>query len=472
LTDNGDQTGTPHTPPAASSAMGDDGLRRIFRALRHRSYKLFFAGQLVSLIGTFLTMNATNWLVLRLTNSPAKLGLVGFAGQIPTFALAPFAGVWVDRLNRRRLIVITQTLAMIQSFALAALAISGRINVAEVLALSLFQGLINAFDMPARQAFLVEMVTDRQDLPNAIALNSTMVHGARVLGPAFAGLLIGFFGEGMCFTIDGISYIGVILALLAMNVAPRPSRHDGSVLADLKEGLKYIWGHVPIRVLLIVMSLISLTGMPAMAVLLPVFGKGFGGNGKWGPLAYGILGACSGVGALTAAIYLASRRTVVGLGRIMAIAMFVLSAGIIVFGASRYLALSIFIAPVVGWGMITVFASANTLLQTLTDDDKRGRVMSFFAMAFVGMTPWGSLLAGYIAWRLTPRDGGINASVVGASHTLWIEGGLCLLAATWFTMMLPGLRKLIRPIYQKKGILPAVAEGLRAATRLTEVGEE
>jgi MFS family permease len=472
LTEGGDQTGTPESarPPAVA---GDDGMRRIFRALRHRNYRLFFGGQLVSLIGTFLTMNATNWLVLRLTNSPAELGLVGFAGQIPTFALAPFAGVWVDRVNRRRLIVITQTLAMVQSFALAALALSHRINVIEVLVLSLFQGLINSVDMPARQAFLVEMVTDRNDLANAIALNSTMVHGARVLGPAFAGILIGFFGEGMCFTLDGISYIGVILALLAMTVAPRPVRQNASVAADFKEGLKYIWGHVPIRVLLIVMTLISLTGMPAMAVLLPVFGAWFGGMGsRWGPLAYGILGASSGIGALSAAIYLASRRTVVGLGRVMTIAMFVLSVGIILFGASRYLPLSILIAPVIGWGMITVFASANTLLQTLTDDDKRGRVMSFFAMAFVGMTPWGSLIAGYLAARLTPRGGGADAAVIGAGHTLLIEGGLCVLAATAFALMLPGLRKLIRPIYQRKGILPAVATGLQAAARITEVGEE
>ncbi|HTW95634.1 MAG TPA: MFS transporter [Tepidisphaeraceae bacterium] len=466
-TGNGNQNASP-----AAANSRDGGLRHVFRALRHRNYKLFFAGQLVSLIGTFLTFNATNWLVLRLTNSPAALGLVGFAGQIPSFILAPFAGVWVDRLNRRRLIVCTQTLAMVQSFALAALALPHIINMPEIIGLSLFQGLINAFDMPARQAFLVEMVTDREDLPNAIALNSTMVHTARILGPAMAGLLIGFFGEGLCFTIDGASYIAVIVALLAMTVIPRPSRWEGSVLKDFKEGIKYVWGHVPIRALLIVMSLLSLTGLPAMAVLLPIFGKQFGHSARWGPMAYGLLGACTGVGALAGAIYLASRRSVVGLGRIMTIAMFCLSFGLIAFGFSPYLIVSALIAPIIGWGMLTLLASTNTLLQTLTDDDKRGRVMSFFSVAFVGMTPWGSLLVGWIAQRLSPRRAAIDVAVVGASRTLCLEGGLCVIAAIAFAMLLPGLRKLIRPIYQRKGILPVVAEGLQAASQSAEVGEE
>lgn len=433
------------------------GAAHIFRALRHRNYKLFFAGQLVSLIGSFLTLTATSWLVLRMTGSAQMLGVVAFSGQIAMFVLAPFAGVWVDRLNRRHLLVITQTLAMAESFALAALALSHRITVGQIICLNLFQGTINAFDMPGRQAFLVEMVTDREDLANAIALNSTMVHGARLLGPALAGILIGLFGEGICFTIDGISYLGVIAALLAMHVAPRVIRKPRSVLVELKEGLNYVWHFLPIRVLLLVIGVISLTGMPALSVLMPIYAAHFAGTSGAGARLYGLLGGASGLGAVIGSVYLASRKSVVGLGRLIPIAAIAFATAMAAFAISRVLWISFLIVPLAGWGMITLFASCNTILQTVADDDKRGRVMSFFSMAFVGMTPFGNLLAGELAARLTPMG---QEAVVGATWTLIVEAFICLLAAGAFIALMPTLRKMVRKVYMDKGIIPAESPGL------------
>jgi MFS family permease len=450
---------------ASSVPDAFEGIRsRLFRALRHRNYQLFFAGQSVSLIGSFLTLTATSWLVMRMTGSAMMLGVVAFSGQIAMFAISPFAGVWVDRLNRKRLLVITQTLAMLESFTLAFLALRQIITVPEIIALNLFQGVINAFDMPGRQAFLVEMVTDRQDLPNAIAMNSIMVHFARLLGPAMAGLLIWWVGEGYCFLIDGISYIGVIIALFAMRVAPRPMPTARSVVLEMKEGFHYVWHFLPIRVLLLTMAIISLTGMPALAVLLPIYAQHFTGSSSGaGARVYGLLGAVSGLGALTAAFNLARRRTVVGLGRLIAIAAFVFAAALAAFALSRSIWLSVLMVPAAGWGAISLFASCNTLLQTLADEDKRGRVMSFFGMAFVGMTPFGNLIAGELTSKLT--FGG--EQVVGASRTLLIEAGICFLAAIWFTRKLPAIRRVIRPIYVKKGILPAIADGLSASANVT-----
>jgi MFS family permease len=434
-------------PPSAipASATG------VFRALRHRNYRLFFAGQLISLIGSFLTLTATSWLVLRMTHSASMLGIVAFSGQIGMFALAPFAGVWVDRINRRRLLVITQTLAMLESFALAALALSGRITVHEIIALNLFQSVINAFDMPGRQAFLVEMVADRRDLANAVALNSTMVHGARLVGPAVAGLLIAWVGEGLCFTIDGISYVFVIVALLAMHVLPRHIPAPRSLLADLKEGCLYIWQSLPMRILLLVVAVVSLTGIPALMVLMPIFAAHFAGVSSAGARVYGLLGTVSGLGALVGSLYLASRKTVVGLGRLIAVATAVFAAALGAIAFAPWLWLCLLIAPIAGWGMITLYASANTLLQTLTDDHMRGRVMSFFSLAFVGVSPFGNLLAGLMAARLRPAGAD---PVVGASRTLLIEATICLMAAVAYLRMLPALRRVVRPIYVKKGILP------------------
>jgi len=436
----------------------------ILRAFRHRNYRLFFGGQLISLIGNFLTQVATAWLVYDLTKKSLYLGLVGFASTIPMFFLGPFGGVWVDRLNRRKLLVITQTLAMLQSFALAALAFN-HITIWEVIALSLFQGLVNAFDMPGRQAFLVEMVEDRDDLANAIALNSTMVHGARLIGPALAGLLILAVGEAWCFLLDGLSYIAVIVALLAMTMQPQqPRKQSHGVLHDLREGLSYVWRFLPTRAIMLMVALISFIGMPAYSILMPVFGDYFG-RGRNGALVLGLLMGASGLGALIGAIYLASRPTVVGLGRVMALASALFGLGLIGFGLSRQFWLSLSLMPIVGFGMISTFATANTILQTLTDDHMRGRVMSIYTMSFLGILPFGNLLAGFLASRL--GQGSPDPQITGASRMVEIGGVVCILAAAVFWQLRTRLRQIIWPIYVKKGILSPVAAGLESSTEMT-----
>ncbi len=425
----------------------------MLRALRHRNYRLFFGGQSVSLIGTWMTRLATSWLVYRLTHSALLLGLVSFAGQIPTFLLAPFAGVWVDRWNRHRVLVVTQVLAMLQSFALAALALASIITVWDVLWLSIFQGLINAFDMPARQAFVVQMVEDRRDLGNAIALNSSMVNMARLIGPSVAGMVIAAVGEGYCFLIDGISYLAVIASLFLMNITALPkSRAARSTFAELRDGWNYVSGFPPIRSILLLLGLISLMGMP-YTVLMPIFaGKILGG----GPHTLGFLMGAVGVGALTAAFRLAARRSVLGLGRLTAISAAVFGAGLVVFSRSHWLWLSLILMFVVGIGMMQQMASSNTILQTIVEEDKRGRVMSYYAMAFTGMAPFGSLLAGTVANR------------IGAPDTLLITGACCIAGSIWFARELPEIRRLVRPIYQELGILPEMATGLQQASQQEE----
>lgn len=434
-------------------------LRLLLRAFKHRNYRLFFGGQIVSLVGSFLTATAMSWLVLRLTNDPLLLGVVGFAGQVPMFFLAPLAGVWIDRWDRRRLIVITQVLAMVQSLALAYLAFT-HVTFQQLVALAVFQGMISAFDMPARQAFLVEMVPDRADLPNAIALNSTMVHAARLLGPAAAGVMIALTGEAMCFLIDGLSYIGVIVALLMMRVPPRARPAPRGALHELLEGLRYAWGFAPIRVLLLAASVVSLTGMPALSVLLPIYGRHFGGA-EHGSTAFGFLAAASGAGALVGALALATRRSVVGLGKVIALALLVFAAALLAVAWSRWFWVTLLVVPVAGWGMITTFASTNTLLQTVADDDKRGRVMSLFTMAFAGMTPFGILVAGALTKQL--GTGGAD-DLVGPSRTLVLAAASCLAAAGWFLWLLPRMRRLVHPVYVRKGILPEMSVGLQQAS--------
>jgi MFS family permease len=433
----------------------------MIRAFSHRNYRLFFGGQFVSLLGTFLTQVATPWLVYNATGSVVLLGIVAFAGQIPMFLLAPFAGVWVDRWNRQKLLVITQTLSMLQSFGLALVAYklgrgspSHSFEVIAIINLALTQGLINAFDIPARQAFLVEMVDRREDLANAIALNSTMVHGARFVGPAIGGYIIYKVGPAWCFTLDGISYLGVIAALLAMHIKPRAiSAERKSVIHDLAEGLRYVRASTPILTMLLLLCILSLTGMPALTTLMPVFAQVYGGD-KGSARMLGILMGASGLGAMVAAIYLASRKTVVGLGRLIAIATILFGLAICGFGMVHHLALALAIVPIAGVGMLISFASANTLIQTLTDDHMRGRVMSFFTMAFIGMAPWGNLLAGLGAKAL-------GSGQVGASRTLIISGFLVLITGIAFTIGLPALRRVVRPIYIQKGIIVApVTEGL------------
>jgi MFS family permease len=414
-----------------------------WRALRHRNFRLFFVGQSISLIGTWMTRVATSWLVYRLTGSALLLGTVGFAGQIPTFLLAPFAGVWVDRLDRRKLLVWTQVLAALQSLALAALTLAKVINIHEIVALSALQGLINAFDMPGRQAFLVQMVEDKQDLGNAIALNSSIVNMARLVGPALAGLLIAAAGEGYCFTIDGLSYLAVIASLLMMRVNAVPAKRAlTSMLEQLKEGWTYVAGFRPIRTILLLFALISLMGMPFM-VLMPIFAsKVLHG----GPHTLGFLLGASGVGALISAVSLAFRKNVRGLTTMIQLSAALFGLGLIGFGLSRIFLLSMFLMLIVGFGMMQGLAASNTVIQTLVPEDKRGRVMSYYTMAFVGMAPFGSLLAGGLAHAL------------GAPRAVMITGAFCVAGAVWFTTQLKSIRKIMRPIYIEMGIIRSELE--------------
>jgi len=428
-------------------------LRVVLRALRHGNYRLFFGGQGVSLIGTWMTRVATGWLVYRMTGSPFLLGLVSFASQIPILFLGPFAGVWIDRLNRRHVLIVTQVLSMLQSFALALLTIAGVITVPEIIVLNLLQGAINSFDMPSRQAFLIEMVEDPADLGNAIALNSSLVNAARLIGPSVAGLLITAVGEGYCFLIDGFSYMAVIASLLAMVVAARPAKKiEQSVLAELREGWDYIRGFQPIWSILLLLTVVSLVGMPYTA-LMPIFA---GQVLRGGPHTLGFLMAAIGVGALLGAITLAARRTVRGLGRVIPTASAVFGAGLIAFSASRLMWLSFVLLVVTGWGFMQQMAASNTILQTITQDEKRGRVMSFYSMSIQGVAPFGALVAGAVANR------------IGAPHTLMIGGLLCVCAAAIFALQLPTLRKLVRPIYVQIGIIPEVATGIHAASVLRD----
>ena len=421
------------------------------RALRSPNYRLFFGGQSISLIGTWMTRIATSWLVYRLTRSPFLMGVASFAGQIPLFFLSPIAGVWVDRWNRHRTLVATQILSMLQSFALAWLALAKVITVWEVMWLMLFQGLVNAFDMPTRQAFLIQMVEDRRDLSNAIALNSSMVNGARLVGPALAGLIIAVAGEGYCFLLDGISYLAVIGSLLAMHIRVQTVRPASRrVWHELAEGWRYVTGSIPIRSILLLLALISLVGMP-YTVLMPIFASQVLHGG---PHTLGFLMTASGVGALISAVTLAARRTVLGLGGMIGISAGIFGATLIAFAASRVFWISIAVLVGTGFGFLQQMAASNTILQTIVAEEKRGRVMAYYAMAIQGMAPFGSLLAGALAAR------------IGAPPTLACSGSLCILGAIWFRRRLPEIRRLVRPIYTQMGILPEVAAGIQSASAL------
>jgi MFS family permease len=387
-----------------------------------------------------MTRIATAWLVYRLTGSALLLGAVSFAGQIPTFLFAPFAGVVVDRLNRRHVLVWTQALSMVQSLLLAGLTFSGRITIHWILALSVMQGIINAFDMPGRQAFMVQMVEERGDLSNAIAINSSMVNVARLIGPSLAGMIIAVSGEGWCFLIDGISYMAVIASLIAMRIHVSAVRRVfASPLTELKEGWTYVSGFLPIRTILTLFALVSLMGMP-FVVLMPIFAVNVLHGG---PHTLGFLMGAMGVGALISALSLAARRNVRGLIRMIPIAAAVFGLGLIGFGLSRVFWLSMVTVLIAGMGMMQGMASSNTIIQTLVSEDKRGRVMSYYTMAFMGMAPFGSLLAGTMAHR------------VGAPGTVIVNGAFVLLGAAWFFTRLPALRRAVRPIYEEMGILAA-----------------
>jgi MFS family permease len=422
---------------------------QLFRSLRHRNYRLFFMGQGLSLIGTWMQMTAVTWLVWRLSHNAWLLGLVGFASRIPTFVLAPFAGVFVDRMDRHRLVIVTQALSMAQALALAGLMYSGRLAIWHVIALSFLLGVINALDVPARQSFVVQMLDGREDLTNAIALNSTMVNGARLIGPSVAGLLIAAVGEGVCFLLNGLSYIAVIAGLLMMRVQPnaRVGRQT-AVLENLREGFRYAFGFPPIRSLLLLVALVSLAGA-SYTQLLPIFAEEIlHGDAR----TQGFLVSAAAVGALAGALYLAARRTVRGLWRVIAWAPAVFGAGLIALGLSPRLWLTLAVMPVIGLAMMIQMASTNTVLQTIVQDDKRGRVMSFYSMAFMGMVPLGSLVAG------------ILAKSIGAPLTVILGGSCCIAGSFGFSRRLAQLRHLGQPIAAPGDLTGDEADGLPRST--------
>ncbi|OGW72386.1 MAG: MFS transporter [Omnitrophica bacterium GWA2_52_12] len=427
--------------------------RILLRALRHRNYRLFFIGQGISLIGTWMTRVAMSWLVYRLTHSAVLLGVVSFAGQIPAFFIAPLAGVYIDRLNLHKILIATQILAMLQSLLLAVLALTGTITIPQILLLSILQGLINGVDMPARQSFMIHMVEDSADLSNAIALNSSIVNGARLLGPSIAGLLIAVSGEGVCFLVDGVSYLAVIYCLYAMTVRKVDFKPVGNVLQSLREGVEYAFGaDSPIRSILLLLAIVSFMGLPYM-MLMPIFADRLAGGG---PQILGFLMGAAGLGALAAGLSLAARKHVRGLVRWMPLSTAILGVSLIVFAFSHSLWLSLPLTVVAGYGMMMEMAVSNTILQTIVDDNKRGRVMSFYTMSFVGMAPLGSLWAGFLAQK------------IGADHTLMIGGTACLTGALFFSLEIPRLRELIRPIYIRKGIIQKTLSGVQAAAALSE----
>jgi len=403
----------------------------VTRAFRHRNYRLFFSGQGLSLIGTWMQRLAVSWLIYRLTGSPFLLGLAGFVGQLPLFIFASFAGVFIDRWDRYRLLLVTQIFAMIQASVLAALTLTGHVAVWHLFALSAFLGLINAFDMPARQSFIIDMVGQRkEDLPNAIALNSLMVNGARLAGPFFAGLAVAAFGEGICFLLNALSFLAIVVALLAMNITQkRDTIPKTRPLRGLAEGYRYAFGFPPIRYVLIVLSLVSLMGM-SYQVLMPIFAKGVLHGG---PSTLGFLMAAAGVGAVLSAGNLAFRKNAKGIERFIVLGAALFGIGLMGFSFSRHLALSLFAMLVAGFGMMTALTSCNTMLQTTVDEDKRGRVMSLYAMGFQGMTPFGNLMAGSLA------------SHIGAPSTVFIGGGCCLITSLFFGRKLPVIRKTLHP---------------------------
>ena len=415
------------------------GVSHAWRALRHRNFRLFFAGQSISLIGTWMTRTVTVWLVYRLTGSAILLGTVGFVGQIPIFLLAPCAGVWLDRSNRRHVLMMTQAFAMLQAVVLAVLTLTHRATIHELLLLSAFQGVINAFDIPVHQAFLVQLVEDKKDLGNAIAINSSMVTVARLVGPALAGLLIAATNEGWCFLIDGLSYLAVLASLLIIQVhSTAPMRAGTSMLEQLREGWTYVSRSVPLRTILLLFAMVNLMGMP-YTVLMPIFAsKVLHG----GPNTLGFLMGAAGVGALVAALSLAARRNVRGLLKMIPISAVLFGGGLIFFGLSRSLWLSLFMMLLTGFGTMQGMAASNTIIQTIVSEDKRGRVMSYYAIALVGTLPFGTLLAGAMA------------RAIGAPLTVFVNGSLVLASAIWFTTRMRGVRREIKSIYQELGIMP------------------
>ncbi|CCG42213.1 MFS transporter [Magnetospirillum molischianum] len=399
-------------------------LANLARALHHRNYRLFFAGQLISLIGTWMQTVAQSWLVYRLTGSAELLGLMGFAAQGPVFLLTTLGGVVADRFDRHRIMLITQTCAMVLAAILATLTLTERVQVWELFALATLLGISNAFDIPARQAFVVEMV-GRDDLPNAIALNSSLFNGARLFGPAIAGLLVAAGGEGWCFAVNAVSYLAVISGLLAMRRHPEPILpSQASVLAHVREGFAFVASHIPIRALMLLLGISSLMGI-SYTVLMPIFADRILGGG---PAGLGILMSASGLGALSAAIILAARGKLQGLETWVAHGSIAFGLALVLFSLSPWFWLSAAILVGAGFSFMVQMAASNTLIQMMVPDRYRGRTMALYSMMFIGMAPFGALLAGLLAGR------------IGAPPTVALGGLICAAAGIVFHRHLPGLR--------------------------------
>ncbi len=432
--------------------------KTIFHALRYRNFRIFFIGQSVSLVGTWMQFVAMSWLVYRLTGSAFMLGVVGFAGQIPTFVLSPVAGILADRWDRRKILIFTQISSMVLAFALAFLTLAKIVTVWQIIILGILLGCVTALDIPARHSFILNMVGDKKgSLSNAIALNSLMFNAARLVGPAVAGALIATAGEGVCFLFNGVSFLAVIASLFAMKLSPSTSKAKRAhAVRSFIEGFKYTFGFMPIRAVIVLLGVISLMGM-SYVVLMPVFAKNIL---KGGPETLGVLMSSAGVGALIATFFLASRSSVVRMGYILPAASAVFSVGIAGFSFSRNVWMSSLLMVLAGFGFMTHMAASNIVLQTIVDDDKRGRVMSFYSMAFMGMAPLGSLLAGMIASR------------IGAPNTLLIAGVLCMLFSLFFARKVPALRAAVSRIYARMEPSGPVMDGIGAAVELTVPPED
>lgn len=423
-------TAAPETPSA---------FRDMVRSLRHRNFRLFFSGQLISLVGTWMQSIAQSWLVYDMTKSSLLLGTVTFAGQIPVFLLAPVGGIVADRWHRRYVVIATQTSAMILAFILAVLTLTRRVTVWEVIVLAGLMGVVNAFDLPTRQAFLVEMV-GREDLMNAIALNSSMFNGARIIGPSIAGVLVATIGEGWCFFANGVSFIAVIIGLLMMQIVRQPGEAERvSPLAHMAEGFRFVRDTAPIRALLLLLGLVSVVAMP-YTVLMPIFAASIlHGNAR----TLGVLMGATGIGALAGALMLASRTGVRGLGRWVAIACASFGVSLILFSFSRWYLLSVVLLVPVGFSMMTQMTSTNTLIQSMVPDRLRGRTMAVYTMTFMGMAPLGALLSGALADR------------IGAPWTVALGGGGAMVGAAIFARALPKFQAEARRLIAAQGLTGA-----------------
>jgi MFS family permease len=429
--------------------LNSGGFKIVFRSLQYRNYRLFFSGQSVSLIGTWMQRIATPWLVYHMTGSALLLGVVGFAGQIPTFLFSPVAGVLTDRWSRYKVLLVTQIISMIQAAVLAVLCLTGMIQIWQIVVLSAILGCVNAFDVPARHSFVIDMVEKKEDLGNAIALNSLMFNGARLIGPSVAGLMLASTSEGVCFMLNAVSYVFVIISLIMMRLHLKETQgKEKEIFEELREGFRYTFGFRPIKHLIILLSISSLMGM-SYSVLMPVFAKEIlhGGSNT-----YGFLMGAAGFGALMGALFLASRRSVLKLGRIVPASAMLFGAGLLGLSLSRVFPVSLVLMIFIGLGMMMQTAASNTILQTITDDDKRGRVMGFYSMAIMGTAPFGSLIAGGLA------------KVIGTPGTIFIGGFATILGALFFLRKLPGLKAIVRPIYIRMGIIPEMAEGIQTAS--------